>query len=258
MWTVKAEEILPGLHVEDKSEEQTEFKVGDQVKVLNTVSGNRELADGTPIAEGMVGTITHIPFDHTALVQFPGDETSWNFHIKEIRTPLGKKLPVDVELVSNSQSEIANKPNETESSELTQQESTQMEPIKLIQMAMDALTKNDVSASTGYIDIPAQLRAQYLLGQATEKLWKKSVAEIKKKFGKEMHKQVDRLGRWGTAKPSEANIKDVIRKILIKNGIPDYPEIVGALYANPFGKSGYQTRGSSPDVVGDMGTPEPR
>lgn len=146
----------------------------------------------------------------------------------------------------------------TESSEFKHRRQNRMEPIKLIQMAMEALEKNRVQANTGYVDVPAQLRASYLLGQATEKLWKKSVAEIKKKLGKEMHKEVDRLGRWGTAKPSEANIKDVIRKILIKNGIPDYPEIVSALYANPFGKSGYQTRGSNPDGVGDMGTPEPR
>ena len=115
---------------------------------------------------------------------------------------------------------------------------------------LDANATLRLVATTGYTDIPGKLRARYLLGEATEKYWKEAVTEIKKRYGKEMHREVDRLQRWGTIQPSPANVKDVIKKILIKNGIPDYPELVYALFKNPF-ESGLQTRGIIPDGRGD-------
>lgn len=143
------------------------------------------------------------------------------------------------ELVDRNKPEGA-EPVKAESSQFTHRRANRMDANEMLRMV----------ANTGYTDIPGKLHAAYLLGQATGKFWKEAVAEIKKKFGKEMHREVARLQRWGTAQPSEANIKDVIRKILIKNGINPYSELVFALYKNPFGKtgrSGYQTRGVDAD-----------
>ena len=127
-----------------------------------------------------------------------------------------------------------------------------MEPKELLKMANDALERN---ANTGYIDIPAQLRASYLLGQAADRYWAQAAKEIKKKLGKEMKQGVARLQKWGTAKPSEAGIKDVIQKILIKNNIPAYANLVHELLHinNP-----WQGRGTIPDHVGDRELPQPK
>jgi len=161
--------------------------------------------------------------DDTIGFMFQGDE--WKSSLKEM---LDRNKPEGTE------------PVKAESSQFTHRRANKMDANEMLRMV----------ANTGYTDIPGKLHAAYLLGQATNKFWKEAVAEIKKKFGKEMHREVDRLQRWGTAQPSEANIKDVIRKILIKNGIYPYSELVFALYRNPFGKtgrSGYQTRGIDAD-----------
>jgi hypothetical protein len=96
-----------------------------------------------------------------------------------------------------------------------------------------------VIQAMGYKDIPAQIRACYLLGLAEQKIWKSAVDQIKKNHEKEMKDKVKALTKWGTVQPSDAAVKDVIAKVLQANGIYPYPNLVAAVYANPF-----QNRGS--------------
>jgi hypothetical protein len=95
-----------------------------------------------------------------------------------------------------------------------------------------------VIQAMGYKDLPAQLRACFLLGLAEQKIWKSAVDQIKKKHEKEMKEKVKALTKWGTIQPSPAAVKDIIAKVLIANGISAYPNLIEALYANPFQNRG--------------------
>ena len=105
----------------------------------------------------------------------------------------------------------------------------------------------------GYTDLAGQVRASFLLGQAGDKLWKSAVAQIKKRHGKDMKDRVANLVKWGTVEPSPAAVKDVIAKVLIENGISAYPNLIEALYSNPF-----QDRAIGADNFQDQTMSEPR
>jgi len=109
------------------------------------------------------------------------------------------------------------------------------------QMGMEDWKAMAIQAMNGFTDLPGTLRASYLLGTCTKGMWKHAVSEIKSKHGAEIKAGVVKLCKWGTIQPSEAAVKDVVQKVLAKNGIPAYPEVVMALM-NPIGESGFQTR----------------
>jgi len=115
-----------------------------------------------------------------------------------------------------------------------------------------ASAKQLVIQAMGYKDLPAQMRACFLLGLAEQKLWKSGVDQIKKKYEKEMKDRVKALTKWGTVRPSDESVKDVIAKVLMENGISAYPNLVEAIYANPF-----QERAFGPDLA-DHTMSEPR
>jgi hypothetical protein len=104
-----------------------------------------------------------------------------------------------------------------------------------------------VHANTGATDPQATIRAAFLMGQCTCELWRKAVAEVKKELGPEIKKTVEGLSRWGTVNPSEAAVRDVVLKALQARQIYPYPdfvqEIMHSLGYNPWGESGFQTRG---------------
>jgi hypothetical protein len=127
------------------------------------------------------------------------------------------------------------------------EEESMMEPIAA---ANDA--RNMVIEAMGYKDLNGQLRACCLLGMAQDKMWKSAAQQVKKKLEKEMKERVKALTKWGTVKPSQAAVLDVIEKVLMENGITAYPNLVRAIFANPFAEmTGYQTRGNGPDTGGN-------
>ena len=101
------------------------------------------------------------------------------------------------------------------------------------------LEPNDIIklvGTTGYTDPAAMLRAQYLLGMAKDKMFDGAVKEIKSKLEKEMKDRVARASKWGACQLAEKNVKDIIAKVLIENDIYPYPQLLAAIYKNPFQK----------------------
>jgi len=115
---------------------------------------------------------------------------------------------------------------------------------------MDNGVKGLVMRAFAYQDKNDQLRAAFLMGVATEKLWKSAAAEMKKKHWAEIKAGLVALRKpWnGEIDPSHAAVKDIVCKVLQKHGVYPYPELVhGILGHNPF-----QTAGIIPDYVGDQ------
>ena len=118
--------------------------------------------------------------------------------------------------------------------------------------------KKMVIEAMSFSDLNGQLRACCLLGMAQDKMWKSAAQQVKKKLEKEMKERVKALTKWGTVKPSQAAVLDVIEKVLMEAGITAYPNLVRAIFANPFAEmTGYQTRGNGPDTGGNTMS-EPR
>jgi len=128
--------------------------------------------------------------------------------------------------------------NEVDPLELSQiqREKEGVEMMASIEDAEDA--RKVVIQAMGYKDLAAQLRACFLMGLAEQKIWKSAVDQIKKKHEKEMKEKVKTLTKWGTVQPSPAAVKDVIAKVLMAHGISAYPNLIEALYANPFQNRG--------------------
>lgn len=95
-----------------------------------------------------------------------------------------------------------------------------------------------IVANGGYVDLAAKVRAADLLGQASDKFWKESAIETKKRYGKQIQAALDHLGPWAakTTLPSPEQIKSEITKVLARHGVYAYPRLLDLVYHSGYAK----------------------
>jgi hypothetical protein len=95
-------------------------------------------------------------------------------------------------------------------------------------LSLDTLKGMAVQAMT-YTDPGSRIRAAYLMGMCTTRMWKEAVSDIKKACGKEIEEAISKMSKWGTVRLSPGAINDVMIKVLQSKKIYPYPDLLLSL-----------------------------